>query len=154
LSVWSKVQTCIWPSWRHCHSLSFASVKSRLVLPFWYRLTWVVLEKGPLIVCVCVRACVSECVHACVCVLMSNVIFFFDLLFIFFFSFSFHYFDVLFYVLQHCVQCRWRYLDYLEGWRNKGEVFTLQGWHVELIGVKFGIHSSGAGVGMCGPQNW
>jgi len=25
---------------------SLASVKSRLVLPFWYRLTWVVLEKG------------------------------------------------------------------------------------------------------------
>ena len=22
LSVWSKVQTCIWPSWCHCHSLS------------------------------------------------------------------------------------------------------------------------------------
>ena len=46
LSVWSKVQTCIWPSWCHCHSLSLASVKSRLVLPFWYWLTWVVLEKG------------------------------------------------------------------------------------------------------------
>ena len=37
-SVWSEVQTCMWPSWCHCHSLSFASVKSRLVLPFWYRL--------------------------------------------------------------------------------------------------------------------
>jgi len=36
LSVWSKVQTCIWPSWCHYHSLSPASVKSRLVLPFWY----------------------------------------------------------------------------------------------------------------------
>ena len=23
LSVWSEVQTCIWPSWCHCHSLSF-----------------------------------------------------------------------------------------------------------------------------------
>ena len=54
LSVWSKVQTCIWPSWRHCHSLSLASVKSRLVLPFWYRLTQVVLEKGPLNESVCV----------------------------------------------------------------------------------------------------
>ena len=30
LSVWSKVQTCIWPSWCHCHSLSLASVKSTL----------------------------------------------------------------------------------------------------------------------------
>ena len=32
----------------HYHSLSLASVKSRLVLPFWYRLTWVVPDKGPL----------------------------------------------------------------------------------------------------------
>ena len=55
LSVWSKVQTCIWPGWCHCHSLSLASVKSRLVLPFWYRLTWVVPDKGPLNGCVCVR---------------------------------------------------------------------------------------------------
>jgi len=53
LSVWSKVQTCIWPSWCDCHSLSLASVKSRLVLPFWYRLTPVVLDKGPLNGCVC-----------------------------------------------------------------------------------------------------
>jgi len=30
----SEVQTCIWPSGFHCHSLSFASIKSRLVLPF------------------------------------------------------------------------------------------------------------------------
>ena len=46
LSVWSELQTCIWPSWCHCHSLSLASVKFRLVLPFWYRLTRVVPEKG------------------------------------------------------------------------------------------------------------
>ena len=65
LSVCSEVQTCIWPSWCHCHSLSLSSVKSRLVLPFWYRLTWVVLEKGPLNVCVCV--CVRACVRACFC---------------------------------------------------------------------------------------
>ena len=45
LSVWSEVKTCIWPNWCHCHSLSLASVKSRLVLPFWYRLTRVVPEK-------------------------------------------------------------------------------------------------------------
>ena len=54
LSVWSEVQTCIWPSWCHCHSLSLASVKSRLVLPFWYRLTQVVTDKVPLNRCVCV----------------------------------------------------------------------------------------------------
>jgi len=46
LSVWSEVQTCICSSWCHYHSLSLASIKSRLVLPFWYWLTWVVLEKG------------------------------------------------------------------------------------------------------------
>ena len=51
LSVWSEVQTCIWPSWCHCHSLSLAFVKSRLVLLYWYRLTWVVPEKGPLNEC-------------------------------------------------------------------------------------------------------
>ena len=54
LSVWSAVQTCIWPSGFHCHSLSLASVKSTLVLPFWYRLTRVVPDKGPLSGCVCV----------------------------------------------------------------------------------------------------
>jgi len=48
LSVWGKLQLCIWPSWRHCHSLSLASVKSRLALPFWYHLIWVVPDKGPL----------------------------------------------------------------------------------------------------------
>jgi len=71
LSVWSEIQTCIWPSWCHCYSLCLASVKSRLVLPFWYRLTWVVLEKGPLNVCVCVHACVSACVR----VLSRNIYF-------------------------------------------------------------------------------
>ena len=34
LSFWSNVQTCIWPSWFHCHSPSLASVKSRLVFTF------------------------------------------------------------------------------------------------------------------------
>ena len=47
LSVWSEVQTCICPADATAtHSL--ASVKSRLVLPFWYRLTRVVPDKGPL----------------------------------------------------------------------------------------------------------
>ena len=53
LSDWSEVQTCIWPSGCHCHSLTLASVKSRLVLPFWYRLTRVVPEKR---VCVLIFA--------------------------------------------------------------------------------------------------
>ena len=68
LSVWSEVQTCIWPCWCHCHSLSLASVKSRLVFPFWYRLTWVVLDKGPLNGCVCVGVVIclergADCLH-------------------------------------------------------------------------------------------
>ena len=59
LSVWSEMQTCIWPSWCHCHSLSLASVKSRLILQFWYRPTRVVPDKGPLNGCVCVCVCVT-----------------------------------------------------------------------------------------------
>ena len=65
LSVWSEVQTCIWPSWCHCHSLSLASVKSRLVFTFLVpahlgspgqrAIKWVW-------VCVCVCACVCVCV--------------------------------------------------------------------------------------------
>ena len=57
LSVWSEMQTCIWPSWCHCHSLSLASVKSRLVLPFWY---WLPGSPGQ-------RAIKRMCVHVCVC---------------------------------------------------------------------------------------
>ena len=73
VSVWSKVQTCIWPRWCHCHSLSLAPVKSRLVLPFWYRLTWVVPEKGPLNVCsyTCTRTHPFSTCHRC---LSSDVI--------------------------------------------------------------------------------
>ena len=40
--------------------LSLASIKSRLVLPFWYRLTQVVKDKGPLNGCVCVCVCLQE----------------------------------------------------------------------------------------------
>ena len=66
LSDWSEVQTCT--SGCHCHSLSLASVKSRLVLPFWYRLTLVVLDKGPLNVCVCGCGCGCGCVCGSTCV--------------------------------------------------------------------------------------
>ena len=81
LSVWSEVQTCIWPSWCHCHSLSLASVKSRSVLPFWYRLTWVVPDKGPLNGRVCVYVfsgldiavgLLSLCVCLCVSVMAKT----------------------------------------------------------------------------------
>ena len=63
LSVWTKVQTCIWPIGCHCHSLSLASVKSRLVLPFCYRLTRVIPDKGPLNVCACVRVYLHTHTH-------------------------------------------------------------------------------------------
>ena len=71
LSDWSEVQTCIWPSWCHCHSLSPASVKSRLVLSFWYRLTRVLPDKGPLL---------NGCVCVCVCVCVIWVIYFLNFL--------------------------------------------------------------------------
>ena len=45
----------------------FASVKSRLVLPFSYRLTRVVPEKGPLNVCVCVCVCMCICLNLAFC---------------------------------------------------------------------------------------
>ena len=41
-------------------------MKSRLVLPFWYQLTWVVPEKGPLNRCVCLRE-TFYIVHKCGC---------------------------------------------------------------------------------------
>ena len=53
-------------SWCHCHSLSLASVKSRLVLPLWFWLTRVVPDKGPLNgyvrVCVCGPSVSVRCV--------------------------------------------------------------------------------------------
>jgi len=55
LSVWSDVQiVCIRSSWCHCIPKlpsSLASFKSRMVLPFGYWLTQVVLEKSPLSGC-------------------------------------------------------------------------------------------------------
>jgi len=65
---WQEGQTCMWPSWCRCHTLSLDSVKSRLFLPFWYQLAWVVPEKRPLNGCVCVCVCVWGLVDA-----LSNV---------------------------------------------------------------------------------
>jgi len=67
LSVWSEVHTCIWPSWCQCHSLSLASVKSRLVLPFWYWLTWVVPDKAPL------NGCVHVCIVSCYFIALNSL---------------------------------------------------------------------------------
>ena len=78
LSVWSEVQTCIWPSWCHCHLLSLAPVKSRLVLPFWYRLTQVVLERRQLNGCSCSTLAPNThpSDHSHLCSLKCHLIFF------------------------------------------------------------------------------
>jgi len=55
LSVWSVVQMiCIWSSWCHCLPINSCFSKMQNGLPFWCRLTHVVLEKRPFNVCVCV----------------------------------------------------------------------------------------------------
>jgi len=69
---------CICSCWCNCHSLSLASVKSRLVLPFSYRLTWVVLEKGPLNGCVCVCVCFSGSFSSIHCWCISDCCFLFS----------------------------------------------------------------------------
>ena len=46
----------------HCHLLQ---QKSRLVLPFWYRLTWVVPEKGPLNGCFLLTFFATCYIHVC-----------------------------------------------------------------------------------------
>ena len=65
-------------------SLSLASVKSRLVLPFWYWLTWVVPDKGPLNVCVWIDSCLESSfkhpppkgpLHGCVCVCHTHYVY-------------------------------------------------------------------------------
>jgi len=55
---WSEVQIlCMWSSWCHCTPSSLASLKSRMVLPFWCWLTQIVLEKRPLNQCLSVNWC-------------------------------------------------------------------------------------------------
>jgi len=66
LSVWSEVQICIMAQLMPLPpNISCFSKIQIGFLPFWYWLTWVVPDKGPLNVCVCV--CVRACVRACVC---------------------------------------------------------------------------------------
>ena len=70
LSVWSEVQTCICPSWCHCHSLSLASVKSRLILPSWYQLNpGSPGQRAVKRMCVCVVIIKRTCVlTVCLCI--------------------------------------------------------------------------------------
>ena len=115
-SVWSEVQTCMWPSGFHCHSLSL-----RLVLPFWYRLTRLVPDKGPLKTCVCVHCCcysflngyLSEVKYNCICVQLKSVT------------------DTLFSTCRKKVKtiivgcgCRWKALWSLLMIREQGVLFT------------------------------
>jgi len=52
LSVWSVVQMiCVWSSWCRCHPIISYFSKIQNGLPFWCRLTQVVLEKRLLNVC-------------------------------------------------------------------------------------------------------
>ena len=54
LSVWSEMQMiCIWSSWCHCHPITVASAKSRMVYPSGTGLPSC-CEKRPLYGCVCV----------------------------------------------------------------------------------------------------
>jgi len=66
LSVLGEVQICIRPSWCHCHSLSLAPVNPDWFLPFWYWLTRVVPDKGPLNRC-CVVVVVVVVIPFFVC---------------------------------------------------------------------------------------
>jgi len=62
LSVWSEVQTiCIWSSWCHCHPIISCSSKIQNDLPFWCRLTQVVLEKRLLNGCRSTRSTLGGC---------------------------------------------------------------------------------------------
>jgi len=45
--VWSKVQTCIIAQMMPLPLTVSYFCKTRMALPFWYWLTWVVPEKGP-----------------------------------------------------------------------------------------------------------
>jgi len=63
ISVWGRVQICMWPSWCHCHWLSLASLKSILVLVPAHSSN---LGQSPdghkMCVCVCVCVCMRACV--------------------------------------------------------------------------------------------
>jgi len=60
LSVWSVVQMiCIRSSSCHCHPIISCFIKIQNGLPFWSRLTQVVLEKRPLNIYVCMCTQVS-----------------------------------------------------------------------------------------------
>ena len=55
-----KLQTCIWPRWCHCHSLSLVSVKSRLVFAFLVPAHPGSLGQRPLNGCVCAETAVNR----------------------------------------------------------------------------------------------
>ena len=56
-----------WAAGRHpaCKNRVVEYWRGYLVLPFWYRLTWVVPEKRPLNVCVCLRTYIAYVSVSC-----------------------------------------------------------------------------------------
>jgi len=71
LSVWSEMQTCVWPSWCHFHSMSLASEKNQIGFTF-----LVLAHPGSLgqraVKQVCGTVCVCVCACVCVCVWLDN----------------------------------------------------------------------------------
>ena len=65
LSVWSEVQTCIWPSWYHCHSLCLCF--SKIQIGFTSLVPAHPGSPGK-------RAVTRVCVCVCVCVCTSTLI--------------------------------------------------------------------------------
>jgi len=67
LYVWSEVQMiCIWPGWCHCHPIISCFIEMQSGLPFWCRLSEIVMEKRSLnrrrrrSMCVCVSVWVYK----------------------------------------------------------------------------------------------
>jgi len=146
LSVWSEVQACIWPDWCQCHSLSLASQKSRLVLPFWYRLTQVVPEKGPLNGCMCVcsfyvdEVCLTErlLLNSFICIASVNLRFHlqgYSAIIILYLSFSQWVTDVCQSFSLQCFDMVWQQKVHLT-YKNVPVITKDFLWGPSLIGMK------------------
>jgi len=60
LSVWSDVQTCIWPSWCHCHPLSFSCFSKSTQIGFTFLVPAHLGSPG--------KGLLNGCVYVCVCI--------------------------------------------------------------------------------------
>ena len=100
LSVWSEVQTCIWSSWCHCHSLSLASVNSRLVFTF-----LVPTHPGGPGQRAVKRVCACACVRVHICSIHISVYLMFRVCYKLIPSVLRHVWLMLFFLLQPEVNC-------------------------------------------------